>query len=63
MNIAPSGDHSVWTLPVGSELSGIFLLSALDDAFQDQITNLKFASLHFLVICGPDLLLVSGNTD
>ena len=60
---APSGDHSVWAFPVGFEFSSIFFLSALDDPVQDQITNLIFIDLHFLVMCGPDLLLVGGDTD
>ena len=56
-------NHGVGLFPVSSELSHIFLLGAPDVVFQDQVTDLEFASLHLLVMYDLDLLLVGRDPD
>jgi len=41
----------------------VLLLRGLNHVFHDQVSDLEFSNLHLLVVCCPDLLLVSCDTD
>jgi len=61
--LASPSDDDVGALPVGSKLSLVPLLRALNHALQDQVLDLKFPRLHFLVVHGLDLLFICCNAD
>jgi len=62
-SFASPRDNDVETLLVGPKFPLIFLPCNLNNTLQDQVSGLKFAYLHLLVVRCSDLLLVCYDVD
>ena len=61
--VASSSDDDEGALPVESQLSLILLSCGLNHALQDQVSDLEFPNIHFLMVYGSVLPLVGRDAD